>query len=65
MRKTILLLCFFIQSSNIFSSNIKPVPEQESLFETPGYNHALIILGFIGVTFTIGGFAYLLTKKKL
>ena len=42
----------------------KPIEKPESLFETPGYNQALVGVGFLGVISVVGGFAYLLTKKK-
>lgn len=44
------------------SSEIKP--DEEHLFETKGYNQALVSVGFIAVLGVVGGFAYLLTKKK-
>jgi hypothetical protein len=38
--------------------------ESESLFETAGYNQALVVTGFLGVIAVVGGFAYLLAKRR-
>lgn len=39
-------------------------PDVEPLIETPQYNQTFVITGFLGVILSVGGFAYLLTKKK-
>jgi hypothetical protein len=43
-------------------SEIKP--DERLLFETAGYNQALVVIGFLGVIAVIGGFAYLLAKRR-